>query len=195
MRTRAAELSGPPGEAATLDDAAIVSRCVSWDRGAWNVLVARHAPFVQAEARRQLLRYRGRAAAADVEDASQEVFALLLRDGARTLRQFRQESSLSTWLAYVVRSVCRQLSRQDRTAGFAPREIVAEPPSEEDLPVEGLAQAVARLPARDRKLLRLFFTEGRKYREIAAELGISINSVGPLLARAVAAARRLLGPA
>ena len=175
-----------------LDDGALISRCLSWDHGAWEAFLARHGSFVQAEARRQLLRYLGRAGAADVEDACQEVFSLLMKDGARTLRQFRRESSLPTWLAHVVRSVCRQISRHERIAGFEPREIVYVPPTEEDLPTEGLAQALARLPARDQRLLRLFFTEGKKYREIAIVLGISINSVGPLLARAVAAARRLL---
>lgn len=178
--------------ASLLDDGRLVSRCLQWQEGAWEAFVARHGTFLRAEARRQLLRYLGRAEAADVDDAVQEVLSLLMKDGARTLRQFRRESSLPTWLAHVVRSVSRQIARHERTAGFEPREIVTTPPSEEDLPTEGLAEALGQLSRRDQKLLRLFFTEGRKYREIALELGISINSVGPLLARAVAQARRFL---
>jgi len=170
----------------------LVSRCLSWKPGAWDEFVAKHEPFVRAESRRQLLRYLGRAEPADVDDAAQEVLSLLMKDGARVLRQFRGEASLSTWLAHVVRSVCRQIGRHERTAGFEAREIVYVPPTEEDLPPDGLAAALARLPLRDQKLLRLFFREGRKYREIALELGISINSVGPLIARALAAARRVL---
>jgi RNA polymerase sigma-70 factor (ECF subfamily) len=147
---------------------------------------------VRAEARRQLLRYRGKATPADIEDASQEVFAQLLRDGARTLRQFRRQSSLPTWLAYVVRSVCRQIAGRERGAQPLQEDIALPPPTEEDLPLEGLKEAIAGLPSRDQRLLRLFFHEGKKYREIALELGVSINSVGPLLARALAAARRRL---
>ena len=177
---------------ASIEETEIISRCVSWDPAAWDLFVARTSPFVQAEARRQLLRYRGVAAPADVEDACQEVFAQLLRNDARTLRQFRQESSLSTWLAYVVRSVCRQIAGRERGAHALPAEIVIPPPTEEDLPLEGLKEAIAGLPLRDQKLLRLFFHEGKKYREIALELGISINSVGPLLSRALGAARRRL---
>ena len=77
-----------------LDDGALVSRCLSWGRGAWETFLARHGSFVRAEARRQLLRYLGRAGEADVEDACQEALSLLMKDGARTLRQFRRESSL-----------------------------------------------------------------------------------------------------
>jgi RNA polymerase sigma-70 factor (ECF subfamily) len=175
-----------------LEDARLISRCLAWEPQAWDAFVVRHTPFVQAESRRQLFRYRGRADLDDVEDARQEVFALLMRDGARTLRQFRGDSSLSTWLAYVVRSVCRQIASHEQEASLAFREIVYLPPTEEDLPPEGLHEAVGRLPARDQKLLRLFFYEGKKYRQIAREMGISINSVGPLLSRALRAARSLI---
>lgn len=175
-----------------LEGVALVSRCLSRDPEAWNALVAKHAAFIRSESRRQLLRYAGRASEADVDDAGQEVLSLLVRDGARTLRQFRGESALSTWLAYIVRSVCRQMARHARSAAGTPVEVVAVPPSEEDLPIDGLKEALARLSARDQRLLRLFFVEGRKYREIAVALGISINSVGPLLARALAAARQAL---
>lgn len=147
---------------------------------------------MQAEARRQLLRYRGKAEPADVEDAMQEVFAQLFRNDARTLRQFRQESSLPTWLAYVVRSVCRQLAGCERGVLPANVELAIPPPTEEDLPIEGLKEILVGLPLRDQKLLRLFFHEGKKYRQIALELGISINSVGPLLSRTLSAARRQL---
>ena len=82
----------------------LLSRCLLGDRGSWDLLVERYSPFVRAEARRQLLRYLGRAVAADIEDASQEVFALLFKDGARALREFRGSSSFTTWLFYVVRS-------------------------------------------------------------------------------------------
>ncbi len=168
-----------------LDDASLIPRCIVRDQGAWEAFHARHDSFVRAEAKRQLFRCLGSAAPADVEDACQEVFCLLMKDGARTLGQFRGESSISTWLARVVRSVCRQLARHRRSGAPWPREIVRAPASEDDLAPDGLVEALARLPARDQRLLRLFFCEGKKYREIAREMGISINSIGPLLGRAL----------
>lgn len=175
-----------------LEDVDLISRCVSWDQRAWDALIARHGTYVQAEARRHLFRYVGRAHPADVEDACQEVFSLLMRDGARTLRQFRNESSLSTWLSCVVRSVCRQVARSERGVGLPAKELVAPPPPAQDVHPEVLHAALSRLSVREQKLLRLFFSEGKKYRQIAQELRISVNSVGPLLSRAIGAAKRLL---
>lgn len=174
-----------------IDEASLISRCLSQDRHAWEDFIGRHGRFVQAEARRQLYRRFGRAQPADVEDTVQEVFLLLFRNGARALAQFRGASSISTWLACVVRTACRRLA--GTRAGAAP----APPPtlpaiSEDDLPPEGLPEALTRLPRRDRRLLYLFFSEGKKYREIALELGISVNSVGPLLGKALRTLRRLL---
>lgn len=174
------------------EDAGLVARCLAWEPRAWDAFVAAHGAFLRAESRRQLFRYLGRAGETDLDDACQEVYALLMRDGARALRQFRGESSISTWLACVVRSVCRRLAEAKESGVPAPEELAAPTPSEEDLPPDGLSAALSRLPSRDQRLLRLFFHDGRKYREIARELGVSINSVGPLLARALAAVRRLL---
>ncbi len=171
----------------------LLAACLAGDREAWDRFVRRHGPFVQAEARRQLLRYLGRAGAADVEDAAQEVFALLLRDDARALRQFRGQASITTWLGRVVRSVCRQIAGRARAPAPA-AEPVFEPPPEESVPARAVEEAILALPPRDQKLLRLFFYEGRKYREIAAELGLSVNSVGPLLARALETLSGRLGP-
>lgn len=173
-------------------DLELISRCLARENDAWDALVAKHLPFVQAESRRQLLRFQGRPAASDLEDACQEVFSLLMRDGARVLRQFRGESSLPTWLARVVRSVCRGIADRAKERSLSSPEIVYPPPSEDDLPPAGLEAALRLLPPRDEKLLRLFFYEGKKYRQIAQELRVSVNSVGPLLSRAIQTVRRLL---
>ncbi len=180
------------GAVGGIDEDSLISRCVSRDRGAWEAFLAEHGRFLRAEARRRLFRYMGRADEADVDDAFQEVVCQLMKDGARTLAQFRMESSVSTWLACVVRSVCRQIVAHRRSGARVPLRVVRPSLAEDDFPPEGLIDALSRLPARDRRILRLFFYEGRKYREIAGLLRISVNSVGPLLNRALRAAGRLL---
>ncbi len=174
-----------------MDDRELLSRCIAGDRPAWDELLRRHGGYVRAEARRQLLRYRGRAEPADVEDAAQEVMALLLADDVRALRRFRGDCSFTTWLFHVVRSVCRQIAERAR-APAAAGPAVFEPPPDGGPSAGTVAAALSRLSGREQKLLRLFFYEERKYREIAAELGVSINSVGPLLARALEALSRRL---
>ena len=41
-----------------------------------------------------------------------------------------------------------------------------------------------KLPARERKVVQLYFIEGRSYEEISTELNIPINNIGVILARA-----------
>jgi len=48
------------------------------------------------------------------------------------------------------------------------------------------------LTPRERRLVELFYTEARSYREIAAELGIAIGAVGALKAAALLKLRKAL---
>ena len=72
------------------------------------------------------------------------------------------------------------------------REAAQGPEGEVD-PADGAAESEIRealeaareeLSPRDRLILVLAYEDGRPHAEIAAVLGVSVNSVGPLLARA-----------
>ena len=47
-----------------------------------------------------------------------------------------------------------------------------------------VGKLLEKLPARERKVVRLFYIEGRGYEEIATELNSPVNSIGPILSRA-----------
>ncbi len=49
---------------------------------------------------------------------------------------------------------------------------------------EEVERLLSRLPAREREVVRLHYIEGRTYEEIATELNIPVNSIGPILSRA-----------
>ena len=40
------------------------------------------------------------------------------------------------------------------------------------------------LPSRERRVVRLYYLEGRSYEEISTELNVPVNSIGPVLSRA-----------
>jgi RNA polymerase sigma-70 factor (ECF subfamily) len=43
---------------------------------------------------------------------------------------------------------------------------------------------LGKLPSREREVVRLHYIEGRSYEEIATDLNIPVNSIGPILSRA-----------
>ncbi len=96
------------------------------------------------------------------------------------------------WLYTVARGRCidevRRLMRQRRTrplaeesaAGLEAPEI--DPPDSET--VARLQAAIDQLPDRQRLAVRMFFFDGKKYREIADAIGIGVSEVASYLHRA-----------
>src|SRR5262249_6605484 len=50
--------------------------------------------------------------------------------------------------------------------------------------LEEVQKLLSRLPSRERKVVGLYYLEGRSYEEISTELNIPVNSIGPILSRA-----------
>jgi RNA polymerase sigma-70 factor (ECF subfamily) len=82
---------------------------------------------------------------------------------------------------------------QPRADGARPQEPELEerPKAHEGLEMlEEVAKLLGRLPTRERHIVRLYYLEGRTYEEIAIELNIPINSIGPILSRSRAKLRK-----
>jgi RNA polymerase sigma-70 factor, ECF subfamily len=144
-----------------------------------------------------------------IEDICADVFASLLADDMRSLRQFRGEAKLSTWLSVIARRTCmKEISRLKRDPGFRPtalaeatsRLATAETGNHRG-PLEAMIHAeqhdrirvkLQSLSARDRELLEMYFDQKLSHEEISRRSGISINSVGPKIHRSIHRLRRLL---
>lgn len=136
----------------------------------------------------------------DARDVVQETLLAL----ARGVRDFRGESSLSTWLYTVARSHCL---KKRRTSKFAPRvedafteelaQVVA-PGASPDEAVEtrralaALERALGALDPDHREVLLLRDVEGLTAPEVAVVLGIGVDAVKSRLHRARAALRARL---
>jgi RNA polymerase sigma-70 factor (ECF subfamily) len=173
----------------------LLKRCLHHDPGAWNDFVDRflglvyHVIHHTAHLRSMPLRPE------DVEDLAAEVLLQVVANDYQVLRQFRGQSSLATYLTVIARRICvHELARRAAARQVQPRADGRRPPEAEpeEHPrtgvgletLEEVAQLLKKLPSRERAVVRLYYLEGRTYEEIATELNVPINSIGPILTRA-----------
>lgn len=190
-----------PGDAAASQaggDADLARRCATGEDEAWEEFLERFGPLIQGIVRRALSRYRA-AGAADEEDAFASVIEVLLRNGARTLRSFREPFNLGGWLTVLTRRQCRAFLEarhipekgidwldtreggEDVVEGVVARESAAR----RQVLGRAVRELLGELPPRERLMIKLFYFDRRKYREIAAILRMPMGNVGKTLARAL----------
>lgn len=142
----------------------------------------------------------------DAEEVLQETMLAV----ARSIRSFRGEASLSTWLFKIARSFCIKLRRhrglgargedgqksvngEDQATNAAsssdPEEAVALRQLE-----RALQRAIAQLPAKYREVFLLRDVEGLSAQETAEILGLQVATVKTRLHRARAQVRAFLAP-
>jgi RNA polymerase sigma-70 factor (ECF subfamily) len=192
-------------------DQALVQRCIAGDEAAWESFLDRFAPLMYGVIRRTIARARG-AGESDAEDAFAVVIEVLLRDGCRVLRSFREPFNLAAWLSVLVRRQCRAFLESRRipetgvetldVAGGEGAVVDALAAREDAARRESLGRAVRdlldALSPRDRLIVKLFYFDRRKYREIARIARMPMGNVGKTLARALGKLRERIegvGPA
>jgi RNA polymerase sigma-70 factor (ECF subfamily) len=180
-----------PGEAA-LTDADLVRACRSGDMNAWRGLYDRYAPLVHRFAAALGVPIDER------EDAAQDIFIAVYR----SLRHFRGEAQLSTWIyriaaRHAIRMGRRRRSREImRLTMLREKPPIAIDPSERSTHVATLDRMLAKLPPKKRTVLVLFEIEGLSAKEISDVVGCPENTVWSRLhharAEMVKAARRMV---
>ena len=176
----------------------LVAACLRGDQDAWEELVRSHAGLVYTVIRRSGL---GEAAAADL---FQEVWVAAW-DG---LASVQHERALPGWLATIAARTAtralRQRVRHPLVGGEAYEEAAARAPDPTPPPEQAAVEreegaavraAIASLSERDRQLVHAFFYDptAPSYAEIAARLGVSPDTVGPLRTRCLRRLKAALG--
>jgi RNA polymerase sigma-70 factor (ECF subfamily) len=184
--------------ALTQVDRALLQRCLDHQPGAWNDFIDRflglvyHVIHHTAHSRSSPLRPE------DTEDLAAEVLLQIVSNDYAVLRQFRGQSSLATYLTVIARRICvHELSRRaaarevqaisDGKGVTLEAEAEAEESPKHRLGLENLEEVeklLAKLPGRERQVVRLHYLEGRSYEEISTALKMPVNSIGPILTRA-----------
>ncbi|MCC6992912.1 MAG: sigma-70 family RNA polymerase sigma factor [Acidobacteria bacterium] len=185
--------SAPPD-----DERALVVAAQAGDRDALDTLVARYE--------RRVHRF-GLAMCRDGE-AAREVLQDTFLAMVRSLRAFRADASLSTWLYAIAHNACARRARRPAAAprgiesleGLTPADegtLIAPGPDPESAAAgremaRALDAALQRLAGPERAVLMLRDVEGLPASEVATALGISVAAVKSRLHRARAKLRATL---
>jgi RNA polymerase sigma-70 factor, ECF subfamily len=175
-------------------DRALLQRCLQHQPGAWNDFVDRflgliyHVVHHTAHLRSMPLRPE------DTEDLAAEVLLQLVANDYAVLKQFKGNASLATYLTVIARRICvHELARRTAAREVQPTAEARQPAHEREEPpkaglglesLEEVQKLLRKLPGREREVVRLYYLEGRTYEEIATELNVPVNSIGPVLSRA-----------
>ena len=181
-------------------DERLLAAARAGDKEALEILLERH--------QEQVYRF-GMKMCRDPEDA-RDVLQDTLLAMARSVRDFRGASSLSTWLYTIARSFCIKKRRRSK---FAPEEehsldsdvagearSLAAPGESPDEALAGrqveaaLEQAIAALDPMYREVLLLRDVEGLTAPEVAEVLGVSVQAVKSRLHRARLSVRESVAP-
>jgi len=137
---------------------------------------------------RRIVSSRFKLSPQECDDILQEVQVAFLAAASR----FRGQCTLHT---YLVQIACRKcvdyLRRRRREAQYWQQVGPDQVAVDNDDALERLADRLAVeevlrcLTPRERLLLELFYAQGKSYKEIAAEMGIAIGSVGAMKAEAL----------
>jgi RNA polymerase sigma factor (sigma-70 family) len=176
-------------------DTELVAACLRGEQAAWDALVDRYSALIYSIPLKYGL------SEADAADVFQSVCLTLLEK----LGSLREPRGLSAWIVTTTTRACwaagRKHSQSERTQAGLNELDLPDPlplPEDEILALERARQvrlAVEHLPPRCRELVQALFGESESnasYRDLAARLGMPVNSVGPTRARCLARLRRLL---
>jgi RNA polymerase sigma-70 factor, ECF subfamily len=162
-------------------DEELVGRIGSGDRLAAAELVRRHLPKMVGLARRML------GDQAEAEDVAQEVFLRVWRHAANWRPG---QAKFETWMHRVAMNLCLdRLRRQGRNAGEVSHEAPDPKASatrslDEKQRRQRVSDALLGLPERQRAAVVLCYYQERTNIEAAELLGVSVEAVESLLARA-----------
>jgi RNA polymerase sigma factor (sigma-70 family) len=162
-----------------ITDADLIKACLDGDEKAWKELVDRYARLVYSIPRRYGLDTE------DADDVFQSVFIIVFRQ----LRRLRQQQAIVAWLITITHRESVRVAKLKPHGELDERlQDPADPPPEQAERWERqqmVRETITEIGPPCRDLLSALFLETPppSYNQIAARLGLSIGSIGPMRAR------------
>ena len=175
-------------------DRSLLQRCLEGKPRAWEDFVDRFMGLIVHVVNHTARARSIRLAPEDRDDLCAEVFLNIVKDNFALLYRFRGQSSLATYLTVVARRiVVKQILDRKSTARLgeavmqeaAQNAHHAQPQPEQRLGNhEEVQRLIEGLQATEAQVVRMYHLEGKSYYEISLAVGMSENSIGPILSRA-----------
>jgi len=191
------DFSGVSSVALIEVDRNLLNRCLAEEPGAWKDFVDRFIGLFVHVINHTAHARSVRLGQDDIDDLCAEIFVSLLSKDYATLRAFRGQSSLATYLTVVARRITvREISQRRMAEALghvnahkssieqAHAAAAAPPENAQFDDQEELNLLLKELDPKEAEIVRLFHIEGRTYREISESTGVPENSIGPTLNRA-----------
>ena len=182
-------------------DRNLLERCLERKPRAWEDFVDRFMGLVVHVVSHTAQARSVRLTPDDRDDLCAEVFLNVIKDDFAILRRFRGQSSLATYLTVVARRiVVKECWLEDNGAPLTEGASGSAAPDVAD--PAAAARAAASATAKrssdcwtgwrdsEARIVRMYHLEGKSYHEIGRAVGMSENSIGPILSRARSKMRR-----
>lgn len=177
---------------ASLPASSLVEKCTRYEQDAWDEFLRRYGPLIQGTVIRKLTSLGLADAKADADDIFQEVFKDLVENDCRALVSIKNRDRIESWLCAVALhktfDFVRKKGRNSHSAAAHSR--VAEqsasyssPESSDAEAMERVSDAVKKLRPDEQLLLKWYYVDSLKYKEIAHVANIPINTVSSRLFR------------
>ena len=173
-------------------DRQLLQRCLDKAPRAWEHFVDRFLGLVTHVANHVAMTRVESIDTATRDDLVAEVFLTIVADDFAVLRRFRRNCSLATYLTVISRRVIvRRLISMRRGTMTGSSDVTSaelqggesdRPPRIENQ--EEVQKLLHRLDPKEANVVRMYHLEGKSYEEIGQVVGMSANSIGPMLSRA-----------
>lgn len=184
-------------EFSRLDDKEIIAACLDGNRDAWEALIVRYQRLIYS------IPLKSRLSQDDAADIFQSVCVKLIE----SLPSLRDHEKIVSWLITTTTRECWRLTarrrRNSQETVDDDTDRMTEIPDQAPLADQEMVSleqqqivrdALARLPERCSRLLRMLFYEKDElsYADIASRIKIPVSSIGPTRARCLEKLRKIL---
>ncbi len=180
-----------------MDERELLQGCIAKDEQAWKHFIKSYDRCIYGAILNLLTKFSIHESEI-ADDIFASVIEKLLVNDCAALRRFKWNSKLSTWLVSVARNrtydYLRDLKRKPS--------ISLEAPIDEDSKLENIisddldldhqmevrltaSEALEMVPDKDRLILKLYYLEGMKEKEIGELVGLSVDAVSARKSRAI----------